>query len=117
MLQAFGVPTFWEGVPNREATGTVALSIQVFHKGKNMLRVWDDQLILQPPRNAATWEQLLGRTYRPGQESSHVKASVYYHVHPYHEAMRRALQRSRYIQDNTKQPQILLLAEREEFIE
>lgn len=117
MLQAFGVPTFWEGVPDRKATGTVALSINVFHKGKNMLSVWDDQLILEPPSSGATWEQLLGRTYRPGQTSAHVKASVYYHVYPYEQAMRRALQRSRYIEDNTNQPQILLLANKEAFIE
>ncbi len=117
MLQAFGIPTFWEGAPDRNATGTVALSINVFHKGKNMLSVWDDQLILEPPSSAAIWEQLLGRTYRPGQESDHVKASVYYHVYPYEQAMRRALQRSRYIEDNTNQPQILLLANKEDFIE
>ena len=113
MLQAFGVPVFWEGYPDREATPTVALSISVFHKGKNMLKVWDDQLVLQPPRNAATWEQLLGRTYRSGQESSHVKCSVYYHVAPCQEAMGRALIRSRYIQDNTNQPQILMFANKE----
>tara|TARA_Y100000361_G_C11159838_1_gene346495 strand:- start:2263 stop:3963 length:1701 start_codon:yes stop_codon:yes gene_type:complete len=113
MLQAFGVPVFWEGYPDREATPTVALSISVFHKGKNMLKVWDDQLVLQPPRNAATWEQLLGRTFRSGQESSHVKCSVYYHVAPCQEAMGRALIRSRYIQDNTNQPQILMFANKE----
>ena len=115
MLKAFGIPVFWEGHPDRDATPTVALSIPVFHKGKNMLKVWDDQLVLQPPRNAATWEQLLGRTYRSGQESSHVKCSVYYHVEPCRDAMRRALIRSRYIQDNTNQPQILMFANKEGF--
>lgn len=117
MLQAFGVPTFWDGVPNIESTPTVALSLRVYHEGKNFLTPWDDQLILQPPSSGAVWEQLLGRTYRPGQESSHIKASVYYHVHPYHESFRKAMQRARYIQGNTLQPQILLMAEKKEFIE
>ncbi len=117
MLQAFGVPTFWEGVPNKEVSGIVALSIRVYHEGKNFLTPWDNQLILQPPSSGAVWEQLLGRTYRPGQESTHVKASVYYHVSPCHDAMRNALKKARYIQGNTTQPQILLFAEKEEFIE
>ena len=117
MLQAFGVPTFWEGVPNIESSPTVALSLRVYHEGKNFLTPWSDQLILQPPSSGAVWEQLLGRTYRPGQESPHVKASVYYHVHPNHESFQRAVRRARYIQGNTLQPQILLLAEREDFIE
>jgi len=117
MLQAFGIPTFWEGVPNREASPTIALSLRVYHEGKNFLTPWDDQLILQPPSSGAVWEQLLGRTFRPGQESSHVKASVYYHVQPCQEAFGKAIRRSRYIQGNTLQPQILLLANREDFIE
>lgn len=117
MLQAFGIPTFWDGVPNKEVSPTVALSLRVYHEGKNFLTPWSDQLILEPPSSAAVWEQLLGRTYRPGQDSPHVKASVYHHVHPCQESMRRAIQRSRYIEDSTMQPQILLFAEREEFIE
>ena len=117
MLQAFGVPTFWEGVPNIESSPTVALSLRVYHEGKNFLTPWSDQLILQPPSSGAVWEQLLGRTFRPGQESSHITASVYYHVHPNQESFQRAIRRARYIQGNTLQPQILLLAEKEDFIE
>tara|TARA_R100000951_G_scaffold24284_1_gene20486 strand:- start:7184 stop:8890 length:1707 start_codon:yes stop_codon:yes gene_type:complete len=117
MLEAFGVPTFWDGVPNIESTPTVALSLRVYHEGKNFLTPWHDQLILQPPSSGAVWEQLLGRTFRPGQESPVIKASVYHHADPCREAFRKALQRARYIQGNTLQPQILLMAEREEFIE
>ena len=117
MLQAVGIPTFWDGVPDIQSAPTVALSLRVYHEGKNFLTPWDDQLIMQPPSSAAVWEQLLGRTYRPTQESTHVKASVLYHVYPCHEAFHRALQRSRYLEDTTLQPQILLLADKEDFIE
>jgi len=52
-----------------------ALSRLVHGTGKN-LQAWDNQLILEPPASATPWEQLLGRSHRPGQLSDTVRAEI-----------------------------------------
>jgi hypothetical protein len=109
MLQAFGVPSFWEGLPDPRKHKVAALSIEVYHKGKNF-QPWSDQLILEPPPNAAKWEQLLGRTHRPGQRSAVVRAHLYQHSDVLVESFQRARAKARYIEDTTGQEQKLLMA-------
>jgi hypothetical protein len=114
MLEAMGVPTFRDGgeTPDPEKTPVCALSINVFNKGRNF-QAWDDQLIMEPMASAATWEQLLGRTHRQGQESKVVRASIYQHTWPTRNTMQKAVKRAKYIQQTTGQLQKLLLARRD----
>lgn len=114
MLEAFGMPRFGDGnsTPDPELHPRAALSISVFHKGRNF-QAWDDQLILEPMGNAATWEQLLGRTHRQGQESEVVRASIFQHTWPYRNSLKKAVKRAKYIQQTQGQPQKLLLARRD----
>lgn len=113
-LAEYGVPVFWEGMPDREKTPLCALSIPVYHKGMNF-QAWDDQCVLEPMPNAARWEQLLGRQHRAGQLSPMVKCSVAQHTWPIQERMKKAFARSRYIEQTTSQPQKLLLARKSGF--
>lgn len=114
MLEAFGIPTFRDGTetPDPELHPVAALSISVFNKGRNF-QAWSDQLILEPPASAATWEQLLGRTHRQGQEAGTVKASIFQHTWANRQILDKAIKRARYIQDTTGQLQKLLMARRE----
>mgnify|MGYP003643939936 CR=1 FL=1 len=116
MLAAFGLPTFGagDGTPRAESHPRAALAIEVHHKGRNY-QAWNDQLIMEPMPNAATWEQLLGRTHRQGQTADVVQASVFQSAWPQRLAFQRALVRSRYIAQMTGSSQKLLLADKKGF--
>lgn len=53
-----------------------ALSRRVHGTGKN-LQAWSRQLVLEPPSSATAWEQMLGRTHRPGQLADEVIADIF----------------------------------------
>lgn len=112
LLHDFGLPVYGAGSDAPEPdVPKAALSISVFHKGHNM-QAWDDQLIMEPMPNAATWEQLLGRMHRAGQTSDMVTAHINCHTWALRDRLDRADNRAKYIQDVTGQPQKLLEAER-----
>jgi hypothetical protein len=113
MLEAFGIPTFRDGTetPDPKKHPVAALSITVFNKGRNF-QAWDNQLILEIPTNAATWQQLLGRTHRQGQTSDLVQASMYQHTWPLRTKLQKAMARARYIQGTQGEPQKLLHAKK-----
>jgi hypothetical protein len=113
MLESFGIPTFRDGkdTPDPKKHPIAALSITVFNKGRNF-QAWDDQLIMEVPTNGATWQQMLGRTHRQGQKSSVVQASIYQHTWPLRNKMIKAMERARYAQGMTGEPQKLLQAHR-----
>lgn len=45
---------------------TIALSMRSHGTGKN-LQAWSRNLVLYPPASSEAWEQMIGRTHRPGQ--------------------------------------------------
>lgn len=110
-LQAFGIPTFWEGMPDAKLHRRAALSLNVFNKGKN-LQAWNNQLFMEIPSDAKMWEQALGRTHRAGQTSPVVKATIMQHTWPLRRAWRSALGRAQYIQGTTGQLQRLVFADK-----
>lgn len=116
MLEACGMPRLTDGsqTPTYRDTPRVALSIPIFHKGRN-LQAWDDNLVMEVPSSAATWEQLQGRTHRQGQLADEVKTSVFQHTWSLRQAFARALDRAEYIQQTTGQQQKLLLADRRDW--
>lgn len=117
MLDAWGVPTFGvgDGAPNPDQHPVAALSIPIYHKGRNF-QPWADQLIIDPMSSAITWQQLLGRTHRNGQRSGVVKATVNQHTWYLRQAYRRATARARYIQETTGEAQKLLLSAKQGFL-
>jgi hypothetical protein len=114
MLEALGMPTFREGsdTPDPDKHPVCALSISVYNKGRNF-QAWANQLILEIPSNAATWQQMLGRTHRQGQQAPEVHASIYQHTWPMRQKLNRACARARYIQGTQGEPQKLLHAKRD----
>lgn len=113
MLDAFGIPTFRDGAetPNPKKHPVAALSITVFNKGRNF-QAWDNQLIMEVPTNAMTWQQLLGRTHRQGQMSKEVSAHIFQHTWPLRQKLQKATNRARYIQGTQGEPQKILHARR-----
>jgi len=78
-----------------------AMSIMAHGVGKNLQHGWNKQLIVNPPSGGKVWEQLLGRTHRPGQTEDTVEVYVYQHTQFLRRALRSAEKDAEYIQDST----------------
>lgn len=92
-----------------EHRGPVVASIAAHGTGKNLQR-FARNLVVHPPSGGDTWEQLLGRTHRPGQEADEVRVDVYLHALELRAAFQSACRLSTYIQDSTQQRQKLTYA-------
>lgn len=88
---------------------SIVASIKAHGTGKN-LQQWCRNLVVTPPADGATWEQLIARTHRPGQLADEVEVEVYLHTEDYRGAFARAQEYARFIQGTDGQPQKLLLA-------
>ena len=73
------------------------LSIQAHSTGKN-LQAYAQSLVLTCPSSGATWEQLLGRQHRPGQQADEVVYRVWTHTKPLQNAFKQALDDASYIE-------------------
>ena len=89
--------------------GTVLASVRSHGVGAN-LQKYCQNLVLSPSPSGATWEQLLGRTHRPGQTADEVETIVYQHTPEVREALEKARANSEYIERSTWQRQKLNFA-------
>lgn len=89
---------------------TVVLSIDAHGTGKN-LQLWRKQLITAPPANGRIFEQLIGRTHRPGQKADRVELTYYAHVDVFANAVKNARDDAAYIQATMNTPQKLCFAD------
>jgi hypothetical protein len=105
--------------PGKEASETIIkekgersiiASIRAHGTGKN-LQAFTRNLIANPPADGVAWEQLLGRTHRPGQMADEVEATVYRHTSEVREAFDKAQDLALYI-EQTMGPQKLRYATR-----
>jgi hypothetical protein len=112
MLAQYGFDVYGAGSSEPEASvNHPALSINVHGRGKN-LQPWSNQYVLEPSGSAQEWEQLLGRTHRPGQKAATVWCAVAGHNWWLRAQMSRASAFSRYIESTEGQQQKLNLAEK-----
>lgn len=90
---------------------TIALSMRAHGTGKN-LQAWARNLVLYPPASSDTWEQMIGRTHRPGQRAERVEFDVVLASRSAETAMENAFTYAKSIEEIMGQPQRLLLAEK-----
>lgn len=113
--QAHEIPYFGEGSDAEllqaapEKTGTLCCSIRAHATGKN-LQAWSNNLVLWPSPAEEVWEQLLGRTHRPGQQADEVLCQVLLTTEAARKTWNRALADARVQADLTGQKKRLLLA-------
>lgn len=88
---------------------TVTLSIDAHGTGKN-LQPYRENLIVEPPANGATWDQLLGRSHRQNQKAERIDAAVYVHTDTFEGAFKSAREGANYIQQTWGTPQKLCFA-------
>lgn len=114
-LQEKGVDVYWPEEPRNPETadprdGAIALSISSHTEGLNMQHLWRRMIVLSPPSDGGTWEQLIGRVHREGQEADSVQIEIYAHVPVYVNALREARKRATFINQANGQQQKLLIA-------
>jgi hypothetical protein len=94
-----------------ESRGSIIASIAANGEGRN-LQKWSRNLILSCPPGGGTWEQLLGRTHRQGQESDEVTIEVLLSCIEHYEGFEQAKRDALYVQDTTGQTQKLLTCDK-----
>ena len=110
VIEAQGVQVYRAGDEPPNDGRPCAMSIAAHGIGKN-LQSWCRQLILCPPSSGHVWEQLLGRTHRPGQEADEVNVEVYAHTPLFLGALRQAITDAEYIETSTGNAQKILFAD------
>lgn len=104
------IPVFGRGTePPTEPPRVCGMSIAVHGQSKNLQR-WCRAIVLEPPANGKTWEQMLGRLHRAGQSNPAVFL-VMQHTKPFRECLDKATTQAQYVHDSM-QPQKLLYARR-----
>ena len=107
-----GFPLFGpgaEGILKEKGARTIVASIRAHGTGKN-LQCFSRNLVTTTPTSGTVWEQLLGRTHRPGQEADEVTVEVYRHTLEMRSAVNKALRDADYQQTTTGNRQKLLSA-------
>lgn len=93
-----------------DAKGPIIASVAANGTGKN-LQAWSKNLVTSCPTGAAVWEQLLGRTHRPGQTADEVTVDVLIGCVEHAEAWQRARAEAVMSSDMLGQPQKILIAD------
>ncbi len=105
-----GVPLYGPGAePPAAPAHTCVVSARAHGTGRN-LQGWARNLVVTAPSSGAAWEQLIGRTHRPGQGADVVVFEVYAHAEALARAVAQARRDAGYIEATTGQVQKLGLA-------
>jgi hypothetical protein len=93
-----GGPNAGKRIRAERGDRSIIASIKSHGRGRDGLqRLYNNQLIAQPPSSATMWEQLLGRLHRQGQGAEAVHAWYYAHTPELQEAIDQALRRAEYV--------------------
>lgn len=120
LAQRFGLPFYWnEGVDpltgrtiesHDPRTGSAVLARKANDSGRN-LQAWSRNLIVDIPKSGRGWEQLVGRTHRPGQTAPRIVVDLLFGCIEDVSAFWSARARAQWSQDMTGQPQKLVHAD------
>lgn len=89
---------------------SIVASIVAHGEGKNLQHAFCRNLVAHSPSAGKTWEQVIGRTHRPGQPSDLVTVEVYRYAATMRDAFSKALNDARYIEQTTGTKQRLNFA-------
>jgi len=89
-------------------TGPMICSMAAHSEGKNLQDRFHQNLVLTPPSTGKVWEQMMGRTHREGQPEDTVQVQVAQHTEHLRQALRDAIEDSKYIETTQGSPQKLL---------
>lgn len=105
-LATMGLPVFGTGSQPPSKHETCAVAIEVHHKGKN-LQFFNQNLIVEPFGNGGRWQQLFGRTRRPGQEHGIIETAIMTHTHILDGYVNKAIEEAEHVQLGGSQQHLL----------
>lgn len=108
---ALGLPLHGQGSEPPTPGVTSAVSIRVHGTGKN-LQAHNRNLIAELPSQNKEWEQLIGRTHRPGQPAPAVYIDVPQHTQKFCDTLDRAFAGAEHTKELTAADQRLLMCVR-----
>lgn len=108
---AQGLTDRGEFIDNASPKEAVILSIAANKEGRNLQHKWSRNLVTAPPEGPDVWQQMLGRTHRPGQIADEVEVDVLLGCKEHANAWRRALAAAEAVRDTTGADSKLLLAD------
>jgi len=109
-----GLPYYGEGeaasieILKESGQRSMIASVKAHSEGKNLQEQFWRNLIVTVQADAKTLEQLIGRTHRSGQPKDEVEVYLYRHTPELHDALDKAKERARYIQETTGSHQKLV---------
>jgi hypothetical protein len=113
IAQVGELPLFGAGADATTAdvrkTPVIVCSIKAQGEGKN-LQAWNRMLVTAPPANGLSWEQMIGRVHRPGQQADEVVVEPYLHCDEFNSAFESAIKDAQYIEQTQGGKQKLLFA-------
>lgn len=86
------------GILGERGNRTIVASRRAHGEGKN-LQMFSGQLVVTPSSSGKTWEQLLGRTHRTGQQADEVTCDVYAYTPEMKDALVSAVRDAKFIQE------------------
>lgn len=98
-------------IDDANPTMSAIVSIDANREGRNLQAKWSRNLIVSPPENSAVWQQVIGRTHRPGQLADEVTVEVFLGCAEHARAFTKALAGAQAVKDTTGAEQKLLLAD------
>lgn len=108
LAEISGMPYFGEGKEAAKAigleTGTRSIIASECHSDGQNLQMFNRNLLTAFPSSAEVFEQIVGRTHRPGQLRDEVETYYYLHTREYENSKETALERAKYIHE-TMSPQ------------
>lgn len=90
------------------ARRSIVASIKAHHKVKNLQHAFSKNFVVEPPASGTMWEQLIGRTHRPGQQADEVTVEVYQHTEELRSAIETAKSHAKFAFELTQAAQKLL---------
>jgi hypothetical protein len=107
---ALDVPYFGAGATIPDTAVTCVMSVKAHATGKNLQR-WARNIIAHPIADPSTYEQLIARTHRTGQDADEVTVTAF-NFSIFGSALRRAIKQAYVVQDSTQQPMRLCYADK-----
>ncbi len=109
---AKGLTSSGQFIDDADSTRAAIVSIDANREGRNLQGKWSRNLVVSPPEGADVWQQMLGRTHRPGQTADEVEVDILWGCREHVNAWRKALAGTIAVRDTVGgAPAKLLLAD------
>lgn len=108
---ADGLASDGEFIDDADSRRSIIASVKANREGRNLQKKWHRNLVTTPAEGSDSWQQILGRTHRPGQPAPVVTVDVFIGCGEHIAAWRKALAGAANIRDTVGSQSKLLIAD------